>query len=79
MARYDYRCTACGTVFEIEHGMMEHPQVTCPACGGAADKVFNASGIKFAGSGFYNTDQRDGCSSTSATSCSCESCPNHEA
>lgn len=89
MARYDYRCISCGTVFEVEHGMTEHPEVTCPSCGAEAEKVFTASGIKFAGSGFYNTDQRGGGSSTEATSGSssegpastaseghgCENCP----
>lgn len=81
MARYDYRCTGCGEVFEVEHGMMERPAVACPSCGGAAEKVFSPSGIKFEGSGFYNTDQRGGCSSTSATSggCGCEGCPHGEA
>ena len=68
MARYDYRCTACGNVFEVEHGMTEHPEVTCPACGEPASKVFSASGISFQGTGFYNTDQRGGSSSTEATS-----------
>lgn len=83
MARYDYRCSSCGKIFEIEHGMTEHPEVVCPACGGAADKVFSASGIKFEGSGFYNTDQRGSGSATPATSapesgssgCACENCP----
>lgn len=87
MARYDYRCTACGNVFEVEHGMTEHPEITCPECGQPATKVFSASGIKFEGSGFYNTDQRGGSSSTAATSGpsesssgsseghSCENCP----
>lgn len=91
MARYDYRCTSCGNVFEVEHGMTERPEVSCPACGSRADKVFNASGIKFEGSGFYNTDMRGGSSSTSATSgtgtpssagaeagCACDSCPHKE-
>ena len=86
MARYDYRCTGCGTVFEVEHGMTEHPNVTCPECGHAADKVFSASGIKFEGSGFYNTDMRSGGSSTAATSspaaspsCGCADCPHKDA
>lgn len=75
MARYDYRCNACGKVFEVEHGMTERPDVVCPDCGAAAEKVFNASGIKFEGSGFYNTDQRGGSSSTEGTSgSSCSSC-----
>ena len=82
MARYDYRCTSCGTVFEVEHGMTERPAVNCPACGGDAEKVVSPSGIEFKGSGFYNTDQRGGSSSTAATSGSsepaghsCENCP----
>ena len=90
MARYDYRCTLCGAVFEVEHAMTERPEVSCPTCGAPAEKVFSASGIKFVGSGFYNTDQRGGGSSTAATSGtgdsakaeaagtpthSCENCP----
>ena len=58
MARYDYKCSSCGNVFEVEHPMSETP-----------------SGIKFEGSGFYNTDQRSGGSSTSATSGCCANCP----
>ncbi|MDY2776924.1 MAG: FmdB family zinc ribbon protein [Collinsella sp.] len=81
MARYDYRCTGCGKVFEVEHGMTERPSITCPDCGSDADKVFNASGIKFEGSGFYNTDMRGGGSATQASSgssCACEGCPHKE-
>lgn len=78
MARYDYRCSACGEVFEMEHGMTERPEVTCPTCGAPAEKVFSASGIKFEGSGFYNTDMR-GSASTPATTggCGCEGCPHN--
>ena len=66
MARYDYRCTQCGRVFEVRHGMTERPEVFCPDCGAPCEKLFNATGIEFKGSGFYNTDQRGG-SATSAT------------
>ena len=58
MARYDYKCSSCGNVFEVEHPMSETPEVVCPNCGAPAAKTFSASGIKFEGSGFYNTDQR---------------------
>lgn len=86
MARYDYRCTSCGTVFEVEHGMLERPEIHCPSCDAVAEKVFSPSGIEFKGSGFYNTDQRGGSSSTAATSgttaseapCACESCPHKD-
>ena len=67
MARYDYRCMHCGNVFEVTHGMTEHPEVLCPVCGGGCEKLFNAAGIEFKGSGFYKTDQRGSTGSTSAT------------
>ena len=47
MARYDYKCTSCGTTFEVEHPMGSHPEVTCPSCGAEAAQVFGASGIVF--------------------------------
>lgn len=79
MARYDYRCTACGEVFEVEHPMGERPEITCPTCGAAAERVFAPSGIAFHGSGFYNTDMRGGgateaTSGTSSSSSKCASC-----
>ena len=49
MARYDYKCTSCGNVFEVEHPMSETPEVVCPSCGAPASKTFSASGIKFEG------------------------------
>lgn len=58
MARYDYKCTSCGTVLEVEHSMGERPEVSCPACGSPAERVFSTAGIRFEGHGFYNTDAR---------------------
>ncbi len=61
-------------MFEVEHPMSESrgrmPQLRRPGI-----KTFSASGIKFEGSGFYNTDQRSGGSSTNATSGCCANCP----
>lgn len=76
MARYDYRCPTCETVFEVEHPMSEHPLVTCPACGAEAQRVFAASGISFQGSGFYNTDHRSGGSEGKCAHCSGGDCAN---
>jgi putative FmdB family regulatory protein len=59
MARYDYKCTECGTTFEVEHPMSAHPKVSCPSCGSPAKQVFDSYGIEFRGSGYYNTDQKD--------------------
>lgn len=68
MARYDYRCPSCDVVFEVSHGMLEHPVVTCPTCGALAQRVFDPSGIVLKGSGFYNTDMRGKTGGTKATS-----------
>ena len=68
MARYDYRCPKCDVVFEVTHGMLEHPVVTCPTCGSVATRVFDASGIVLKGSGFYNTDMRGKSGPTPGTS-----------
>jgi putative FmdB family regulatory protein len=70
MARYDYKCPSCETVFEVEHPMSEHPTILCPKCGQEAQRVFSASGIHFEGHGFYNTDQRGGVGSTGSGSTS---------
>jgi putative FmdB family regulatory protein len=59
MARYDYKCTECGTTFEIEHPMSAHPKVSCPSCGAPAERIFDTYGIEFKGTGYYNTDQKD--------------------
>ena len=39
MARYGYRCGSCGKVFEVEHGMTEHPNIVCPECGGSGKVI----------------------------------------
>lgn len=67
MPRYDYRCTSCGKTFEVSHGMRERPPISCPDCGGSAQRLFDASGIVLKGSGFYNTDQRGKKGATAAT------------
>ena len=80
MARYDYRCVECGHVQEVEHPMLEHPEVLCPECGGQCSRVFSASAISFQGHGFYNTDQRGDSASSGSSGCagctasSCEGC-----
>ncbi len=59
MPLYDYQCAACGTVFEVEHAMGARPRLKCAACGSTrVNKLFNAAGVHFTGSGFYVTDSR---------------------
>jgi putative FmdB family regulatory protein len=82
MPLYDYRCTACGTTFEVNRHVGQAGEELCPDCGGAAKRVFTPVGVHFKGSGFHNTDYRakpeetsSGCSAASDASPACDSCP----
>lgn len=74
MARYDYRCTSCGNVFEVEHPMSEHPEILCPECQATCERVFEASSISFKGTGFYNTDERRGHAAPCGSPTPCSDC-----
>lgn len=56
MPIYEYACESCKHHFDVEHGFDERPQVTCPACGSPARKVFKPVPIIFKGSGWHVTD-----------------------
>jgi len=58
MPTYSYRCTACDHAFDIVQAFSDDSLSTCPECGKALRKVFNAIGVTFQGSGFYRTDSR---------------------
>ena len=38
--KYDYKCTKCDSVQEIEHKMSETPEVKCEHCGEHTEKTF---------------------------------------
>lgn len=59
MPTYGYRCTSCGTEFDVWQRMSEPAGASCPACGRPAKRLFFAPAIVFNGSGFYKTDSRD--------------------
>lgn len=80
MPAYDYRCTACDTVFEVNRRIGETAEESCPECGGATKRLFTPVGVQFKGSGFHNTDYKprpkesEGCSAKS-DSPKCAGCP----
>jgi putative FmdB family regulatory protein len=55
---YSYRCTECGTAFDIKQSFSDDALTECPTCGGVLRKVFSPVGVTFNGSGFYRTDSR---------------------
>ena len=58
MPTYSYRCTECGTAFDIKQSFTDEALTECPTCGGVLRKVFSPVGVTFNGSGFYRTDSR---------------------
>ena len=59
MPTYDYKCVKCEHKFERFHGMNESPEIKCPVCGAATEKMIGAgAGLIFKGTGFYETDYK---------------------
>jgi len=53
---FNFRCESCNSVFE-KLTKSSDVTVSCPTCGNTADKTVSAPiGIKFNGTGFYETD-----------------------
>lgn len=69
MPTYSYRCTECGTAFDIVQSFSDDSLTECPTCGGRLRKLYNAVGVVFKGGGFYRNDSRtDGKGAKSASS-----------
>ena len=67
MPTYDYRCAACGHLFEVVHGVYGLGPDACPACGGGpVRKAVVAPTVVFKGSGWAKVDRRSAGSSKPA-------------
>lgn len=73
MPTYSYRCTECGTAFDIQQAFTDDSLTECPNCGGKLRKLFSAVGVSFTGSGFYRNDSRATPKSESSSSSSSSS------
>lgn len=58
MPLYDYKCSKCGNIFEVQQRISEEPLKYCPICKGPIKRLISAAGIVFKGSGFHVTDYR---------------------
>ncbi len=62
MPVYEYKCNNCHYRFELKQSFNDNSNddsiVTCPKCGGKANRVFSPVPIIFKGSGFYTTDAK---------------------
>jgi putative FmdB family regulatory protein len=61
MPTYDYKCFACGEIFEAFHKITDEPLSDCLKCKaqGQVKRLISAgAGVIFKGSGFYSTDYK---------------------
>jgi putative FmdB family regulatory protein len=61
MPTYEYKCEACGHLFEKFQSITAPPIKRCPECGKAKVRrlISAGAGLIFKGNGFYITDYRD--------------------
>ena len=61
MPIYEYRCQSCGHELDKLQKMSDSPLIDCPACGRPTlKKLISASGFRLSGSGWYETDFKQG-------------------
>ena len=60
MPIYTYRCEGCDETFDKRQSFSDAALTTHETCGGGLRKVLHPAGIVFKGSGFYNTDYKNG-------------------
>lgn len=61
MPIYEYQCQACGNEHEAIQKMSAEPLIVCPACNEPElKKKISAAGFRLKGSGWYETDFKNG-------------------
>ncbi len=56
MPLYEYKCTKCGSVFEILQKFNDPPLKNCIHCQGSVKKLLSPPALQFKGNGWYVTD-----------------------
>ena len=56
MPLYEFKCSKCGSVFEVIQKVDEPPLKKCLKCGSSLQKLLSPPALQFKGSGWYVTD-----------------------
>lgn len=65
MPLYEYKCSKCGSVFEVLQRFSDKPLEIHESCGGKVERLISPPGLQFKGSGWYVTDYARGNASAS--------------
>ena len=53
MPVYEYECSACRKVFEVQQRIADKPLAQCPDCKGVVKKLMSMSSFQLKGGGWY--------------------------
>ncbi|MBI4877196.1 MAG: zinc ribbon domain-containing protein [Acidobacteria bacterium] len=56
MPLYEYKCDACGSVFEVIQKFADDPLSAHAGCGGRVERLISSPAFHFKGTGWYVTD-----------------------
>ncbi len=54
MPVYEYECSACDKVFEVQQRISDNPLEICPECDGEVKKLVSVSSFQLKGGGWYS-------------------------
>ena len=61
MPIYEYKCDACGHIFDTLQKVSDSPLLECPECGKPAlKKLVSSPAFRLKGGGWYETDFKTG-------------------
>ena len=69
MPVYEYECSGCKKIFEIQQRIADAPLDVCPECGASVRKLISVSSFQLKGGGWYS-DGYSSCSGSVGTSAS---------
>ncbi len=77
MPIYEYKCGACGHQLEKIQKMSDEPLKDCPECDESRlEKMVSAGGFSLKGSGWYETDFKNGGKKeVPSSACGTSACP----
>lgn len=56
MPLYEYKCSSCGSVFEVMQRFSDQPLKVHQNCGGILERLISPPALQFKGTGWYVTD-----------------------
>ena len=76
MPIYEYKCESCGHQLEALQKMSDAALTDCPSCNEVSlKKLVSAGSFQLKGSGWYESDFKNGCNSGPSPACGTEACP----